>query len=467
MTAARTTSYDLSQRIETLGQKLSSRTIFVFIALLPLHSLLITILLAQFKLPFGLVRGIAAWKEVLLGLTFGVAMLALVWRYLRYQPLRLIWLDWVALAWVALVILYFGLQDSVLGSRPNLVGKAYGARDWLLYTMPYFIGRLLPLTENQIKHVFQAIFIVGLVTCSIAIIEYFFVPIEWHVRLGVPIYFKDFLNTYVLEWLYNLPSNYWIEATPTSVMRRAVSVYLSGQGFALPFLVVIPVTVHLFCKKPTIWRSLVVIIVFAGLTLNLTRATIAVGFFETLLVLFLHRKWKIILAVSIGAVIGLGVGMAASPQIRSFVTRSVSGQETSISTRTTQWAEGLNDLAEYPLGHGLGFSGQIGYRTSKVVVSGQGQEAGYLKLTGDLGLPGLTLFGAWFVGVLGTALLTLRRPIHNPAARDLAVRDLAIVVLTIGCGFLLNNIAAPPDQSPFVIYLFPWLAGCLVAWRGQ
>lgn len=452
--------------LEKLGHNVAAKAILAFIVVLPLHSLIITILLAQLKLPFGIVRSIAAWKEVLLGLTFGIAMLALVWRYLHYQPLRLIWVDWVALAWVALVIVYFGLQDDVLNARPNLIGKAYGARDWLLYTMPYFIGRLLPFSQKQIKQILHSIFGVGLFTCIIAIFEYFFVPIEWHVRLGVPIYFRDFLNTYVLEWLYNLPSNYWIEATPTTVLRRAVSIYLSGQGFALPFLVVIPVVVHLFCCKPTLVRSVATVIVFAGLALNLTRMTIIAGFLEALLVILIHRNWKLMLAVIIGASIGLGVGMAASPKIRSFVTRSISGQETSIGTRGAQWVEGMGDLSQYPLGHGLGFSGQVGYRTSKVVVDGQGQEAGYLKLTGDLGLPGLALFIAWFVGILVTAFAVMRRIKIND--QDLGnPRDLAIVVFTIALGFLLNNVAAPPDQSPFVIYLFPWLAGCLVAWQQQ
>jgi O-antigen ligase len=298
------------------------------------------------------------------------------------------------------------------------------------------------------------IFVVGFATSLIGILEYFFVPIEWHVRLGVPIYFRDFLNTYVLKWLYDLPSNYWAEATPTSVIRRAVSVYINGQSFALPFLVVAPVSAYFFFNKPNLLRGIALATVFLGLALNLTRMTMLVCIVQTFLLLAYMRKWKIIGGVIAGLAIGLLIGVMISPRINSFVRRTISGEETSVSTRSQQWVEGIVDLLANPLGHGLGYAGQVGFRTGPAGTEGQGQEAGYFKLTGDMGVVGLGLFVVFFAGVLANASKLLRRTKSSH-------QHLALITALIAIGFLINNITAPPDQSPFVIYLFPWLAGVM------
>src|SRR5439155_15577843 len=39
---------------------------------------------------------------------------------------------------------------------------------------------------------------------------------------------------------------------------------------------------------------------------------------------------------------------------------------------------------------------------------------------------------------------------------------LAVLTLTAAVGFLINNLTAPPDQSLFLRYVFPWLAGMTV-----
>ena len=42
-----------------------------------------------------------------------------------------------------------------------------------------------------------------------------------------------------------------------------------------------------------------------------------------------------------------------------------------------------------------------------------------------------------------------------------------LLALIITLGFMLNNLTSPPDQSPFTIYVFSWLAGLalqLAAW---
>lgn len=73
--------------------------LITFVLLLPLHSFLITLLIAQVGLSLSLGRAIAAWKELLLvGTFFAVIVQALV----RGRIPRPVWLDAIAAAWLGL-----------------------------------------------------------------------------------------------------------------------------------------------------------------------------------------------------------------------------------------------------------------------------------------------------------------------------------------------------------------------------
>ena len=114
-----------------------ARALILYVALLPFHSLLITLLLAQAHVPLPMLKGVAAWKEVLLFATFVGALAVAVAR--KDLP-ALVWVDWVALAWLCQVLLYFVFADVLFDQSPRLLAKLYGMRDWLLYVVPYAIG---------------------------------------------------------------------------------------------------------------------------------------------------------------------------------------------------------------------------------------------------------------------------------------------------------------------------------------
>lgn len=69
--------------------------LLLYVALLPFHSLLIALLLAHTDLPLPLLKPLAAWKEVLLFVTFLGVLAATV---VRKELPPLVWVDWIALA---------------------------------------------------------------------------------------------------------------------------------------------------------------------------------------------------------------------------------------------------------------------------------------------------------------------------------------------------------------------------------
>ena len=65
--------------------------------------------------------------------------------------------------------------------------------------------------------------------------------------------------------------------------------------------------------------------------------------------------------------------------------------------RPKQWIEGWRVLREHPAGLGLGSTGNT---SGRVGWAGIGNDAGYLKVAGALGAPGLLMFLAWFLGIV-------------------------------------------------------------------
>lgn len=421
--------------------------LLTFIIFLPVHSFIITLLIAQLRVPIALGKVIAAWKETLLVGTFLAVVLRTV---LRSRVLRLGWVDAVAFGWLVLVLLHV-VYSMVFRPELPLVVLAYGARDWLLYLLPYFIGRLVLLNPSFAERILTAIVAIGVVTSLFGILEYLFIPTSWWVSFGVPYYFRAFLNLTYPDYLGGLPPNYWAEVAGRAV-RRAVSTHLSGQGFAMPFLIIIPTVVCRLLSRSTWPNAVWLLLCGIGLLLSITRMTIIVCALQAALLLWLfpRRSWLVLAAFVVGC-LSLGV-LVVNTQLREFVVDTITLSDTSGSARPGQWARGIADLIARPLGSGLGFSGQVGARFGQ---GGIGSEAGYFKITGDLGLPGLFLFLGWFGGILLAAFSLIRRA-------QGVWRQLGLITFAVAIGFLLNNLTAPPDQSPFTIYVFAWLAGLTV-----
>jgi hypothetical protein len=440
------------------------------IALLPFHSLVITLLLAHAHLPLPMLRAVASWKELLVLATFiGVLAVAVT----RKNLPRLVWVDWIVFAWAGQALLYFVFADLFFDRPSGLRARLYGLRDWMLYVVPYSIGRLVSISERDLTRVLRALLAIGAVTSVIGILEYLLVPTHWHIVLGVPRYFGEFLGLqYATTW--GLPINYWQNVGEFRV-RRAVSVYMSGQAFALPFLLLWPLALLNAHNRFTRGRVALIAVNATALLLTMTRMTIAVCFLQGLIVFWLlNRKdlqlvYLTLVAVAAGLLLMAPIAFrmedpvskppdggstvtfhqqSARPMVRDTATL----HDDSSRARPAQWAEGWSLLLKHPGGMGLGTTGET---ASRFGMGGMGNEAGYLKVTGALGLPGLLIFLGWFLGVLMVSLAAAR------SERD-PWNALAVLTFATAVGFLINNLTAPPDQSLFLRYLFPWFAGMTV-----
>lgn len=449
------------------------RALLVYIALLPIHSFVIAILLTYVGLPVPVLRALAAWKEALLLATLAGLVGAAITR--KERP-PIVWVDAVALAWMLQVLLYLGFRDLFVSRSLGMVASLYGARDWMLYVVPYIIGRLMVVSERDLTLVFRVLLAMGAVTSAIGLLEYFFVPTRWHMAIGIPKYFAAFLNLRYPD-TGGLPPNYW-QTIGKQIVRRAVSIHLSGQGFALPFLLLWPLSLLNLHARWTRLSLLLVVVNAAALVFAFTRMTIAVCFLQGLVVLWMVGRRRLLFpyvatAITLSLLFWGGwiplrteqpwllarTGGSTSSRtfapvpLNQFLRNTANLSDPSSRVRPERWTEGLNVLREYPAGMGLGSTGNT---AGRVGWAGIGNEAGYLKVVGALGAPGLVIFLGWFLGIIVTSWAVSQ-------SADGPWRGLAILTLVVAIGCLVNDLTAPPDQSLFLSYMFPWLAGMTVS----
>lgn len=293
-------------------------------------------------------------------------------------------------------------------------------------------------------------------TCAIAIVERLLVTPDMLVLLGVASYFQDFLNVaaFTAGNEYGLPMNYWTRIGNVEV-QRAGSIYLSSQGFAVPFLILLPVaTAWVFGqKRVTLSMKLEYGIIWAGLLLSVTRMTILVCAIQLVLVILMLRKPEWAVAGLVAGGIAVGLSMLIVPGLPGFIWDTLTWQTGSSASHVKDWSKGLDAFFEHPWGAGLGTTDQSAVRFDMDPLTA---DNGYFKYAVELGIQGLALLLAVFAGILATSWKVARyASTHNR-------RLLGTVVLFTTIGVMLNATTGVVFNALVLSYLYFWFAGAVV-----
>jgi hypothetical protein len=404
-------------------------------------------------MPAPTVRMIASWKEVALVLL----LLVVVFRALtgRGPRVTLSWTDlWVG-GLISTAMIYFVGANLWLRTNLPLDAQLLGFRQAVYFMLIYFVGRATPEVAED-PRTMRLIFALVIVTCVLGILERFLVPPEGLVAIGVASYFQDFLGAAPITVgnEYGLPTNYWA-FVGGHAMRRAGSVYLSGQGFAIPFLLFFPLaTVWVFARpKRTVLSVVGYALICIALLLTLTRMTILVAILQLVLFVVMRRRpeW---------AVAGLGVAaimfltaLVLVPGLPGYTLATITGQETSAASHVSDWISGATAFAEQPWGAGLGVTDASATRAGLGHVAGDNL---YWKYGVEMGVLGLFLFVFSLGGIIANAFNVFRR-----AASD-AERQMGVVVWLAAIGLAINGMTAVVFNAITLGWLFFWLAGSIV-----
>lgn len=378
----------------------------------------------------------AAWKEIVLV----VAFVAAVWA-VGSLP-QLVWADRLALAYGALVVLYWLLPQSWLDGGATAKGELYALRHHLLPLGAYALGRFVRLDRVWWRRIGLTIVAVGCGLAAWGLVDVYLVPLQWWRDSGVPDWFSQQLGL-AYRCLSGLPENWILNTDEESPVRRLVSTFLSPLATAYTL---VAVCLLLAAARPRHWTIAAGALAYAGLLWTHTRAAfiaLPVG----LLVLALLRRSVPIAGLAVASVVASIGFVAIFPTIGPSTTYTAtelmclrenaasqgvasddpfSAGESSTSSHLSALRDGIRTVARHPWGFGLGNSGVSASRTRVDVKAG---ESSYTELGIDMGVLGLLAFAGWLVA-LSLALRT-RSPWLAASVAAVAVLGLQTDVIGI------------------------------------
>lgn len=432
------------------GHRGLGRGLSAFVWLLPIHIFVMAFLFGGLGWPGATVRVIAAWKELLVAALFGLTLVRLAWH--RGPPPTVHWLD---LAVGGLGVLAFGylIGASVWFDAGLPIGaQLYGVRDAAFVSLLYFVGRATPEVAEDPRFL-RALFLVGVITSVIAIFERLFITPEQLVVLGAARYVQQFLGAVVLTEgnPYGLTSNYWTQFG-SHLVQRAGSTYLSAQGFAIPFLLILPAAT-LWILAPVRRHALAWLgygVVWIGLVLTITRMTIVACVLQTLVIAGLRRRWSVAVTLGFACVGGLTLALLVVPGLPTYVWETLTWQTGSSVSHLDDWSEAMENLFRYPLGAGLGSTDMVAARFGLTPLAADNQ---YLKFALELGIVGLILHVAI---LFGSATAGMQAFLHG---RSETTRSYGLLVVAVTLGIGVNAMTAGVFNSMLLAYVFFWLVG--------
>ncbi len=432
----------------------AARVVFPMFAWgLVFHSLIITVLFGWLGLPENTVRTIAAWKEAGLAILLIAIIIRAATGHGQKAPIA--WPDiWIG-GLMTTAVLFLLTENLWLGFDLPPGAGFLGIRDSVYFMFAYFIGRAMPELASD-DRAMRTLFVLIVVTCGIGILERLLVTPEMLVGLGVASYFQDFLgvSAFTVGNDFGLPLNYWT-MIGGDLFRRAGSVYLSGQGFAVPFILFFPLATAWVFLRPKRSRGLITAfaVVSTGLVLTLTRMTILVALIQLVLFMSLIRRpeWAVA-GVALASVIFAGA-FVSIPGFPTFVWHTLSWQEGSSISHVNDWVKGLTVFAENPWGSGLGTTDQTAIRVGLAPLTGDNL---YFKYAVEMGVAGLG-FLILILGALGGVGMRLYR-----SSATLTQQRMGITLVLAVAGIGINGATAVVFNSITLGWLFFWLAGAAV-----
>jgi hypothetical protein len=381
----------------------------VFVVGLALHNFVMSELYAA-----G-VRGtalevVSAWKELLLAL--GLVLVLREHGSFRFNPNAV---DWLALAYGALVVIYGVVPQHVLDGSATHKGVLYGVREDLLPVAAYFFGRGLDLTTRDVRRVGTTIVASAAGVAAFGLIDIWTIPLSWWRGSGAPGWFSHQLG-FSYRGLSNLPENFVYNTGNERPLRRLVSFFLSPLASSYMFVTaLILCAVWLLRLRPrlVVWLPVTGLIA-AGLLWTHSRSSyiaLALGLADLAVV---RRQWRWSLGLVAAGVVAAGfVFVEAYPHIapatrytprelayqvkhahQAGAGSAVSGNgvgDASTSSHLSSLRAGIRTVLDHPQGYGPGNAGSTAARTGVEVRAG---ESSYTQLGVDTGLAGGLLFVA-------------------------------------------------------------------------
>jgi hypothetical protein len=414
--------------------------LLVYVCALPFYTLSMAILFLLTG-SVQLVNIVQPWKELLALLVIFLVALKV---FLSSRISRLHFLDFLVLTYFGLNFLYLLVPHGT-----EFTVRLFGFRANTFWVVIYWLGRLVPISKKLQKWILASLVGVGFLAGIMTVVEVFFLPPDWPVRLGMMDYLREFFNV-VSRGNYGLT---WTFETATGIRRRS-AFFANPLELASSTLVTGAAAFYLINYfKPRTRGKLLALISYGMITLSLllsvSRASM-VAFFVQLLIMSVWFR-KRILTFFIGGVGILGIIIVlffAGDSITEFVVDTITFENPSSRHHLEQWILGAEAIIDNPLGLGLGSSGRIGDRFG----SQTGGENQFVVVGVDLGVMGLLLYIAILLSVIKYAFQTLNK------TRGVT-KALVFVAAMAKFGLLIPTFTSHIEVYVFAMFTTWWLVG--------
>jgi len=382
--------------------------LYAFVVGLALHNAVMAALYAA-GVRGSTLTAIAAWKEILLA----VALARVVrdaWRD-RALPFRPTLVDWLALAYGVLVVVYAVIPQSALDGVAGRHAVALALKHDLVPVGAFFLGRSLRLGKDDLRRLAWTLLGTAGFVAALGIVDVYAVPIGWWRTNQVVQYFHKQLG-YDYHGTGGLPENFiYNTGSEQHFLRRLVSTFLSP--LASGYLMVVAL---LLLPRRRIAIPLAAL-AFAGLLFTFSRSSL-VALAGGLVVLALAARdvRPVALAVLVAAVtvgwahVFPSIGPTGHWTKQDLVQQrrqakaagptsgnALSEHEPSLHEHWTALKDGLHTVIHHPQGYGLGNVGQTASRTGTPLKAG---ESNYTEMGAETGVLGMALWIAWVLAIL-------------------------------------------------------------------
>lgn len=429
--------------------------LYLFVVGLALHNAVMAALYAA-GVRGSTLTAIAAWKEILLAVALARVIRG-AWQK-RALPFRPMLVDWLALAYGVLVVLYAVIPQSTLDGVAGKHAVALALKHDIVPVGAFFLGRSLQLGRDQLRRLAWTLLGTAGFVALLGIVDVYAVPIGWWRTNGVVDYFRKQLG-YHYNGTGGLPENFiYNTGSEQHFLRRLVSTFLSP--LASGYLMVVAL---LLLPRRNRFAIPLAALAFVGLLFTFSRSSLLALAGGLVVLALASRDWRPVVLAAV--VVAVTVGWAhVFPKIgptgkwtkadlvyqqkQAHATKgptsgnALSANEPSLHEHLTELKDGIHTVIHHPQGFGLGNVGQTASRTGTPIKAG---ESNYTEMGAELGILGSLLWIAWGLAVL--AGLWRARAVRMTAAFA-AILALAIQTDVIG--------------DPWVAYVVWALAGALL-----
>jgi len=446
--------------------------LYLFIVGLALHNLVLA-LLYDAGLRGSEIDAVQAWKEALLAVA--VARVAIDAIRARAVPFRPRAVDWLALAFAAVVCLYALIPQDMLDGAAGAKAILYGLRHGLVPVVAYFLGRSLVVSREELRRIGWALLGAGAALAVGGLVDLYAVDVEWWRDSGAVGYFR-----YELGFDYHgpggLPDN-WAFNTEDGLFRRLVASFISPLATA--FALVVALLFAGIAWQDTRRRPLAIVLMSlcaAALLFTLSRSSLlALAGAFVVLAIALRRWWPVaVTAVVLAAGVGFAFAFTSVAPETHFFPEDLPYQEEQARKRgdlpggsslalnpgepslRSHWQslrDGIETVVEHPQGYGLGNAGAIAVRFGVPLRAG---ESNYTETGVETGLAGALLLIAWSLALLVALLRSAW------AATDALFRVAAAGAAAAFAAVLALGIQTDAYGVPWLAYCLWWLCGSLV-----